>query len=203
MKKIFNKKQFLTVLLILITASFGFSQNFGLDLLKNSDLTLSCPFSVTTGDIFKFTKANVGPEVRIGTRLYKTKDNSFSMGLCTTYNFNAYLFNREEISKFYTHSLMEGMWMCFKLPEDFYILGDLGIGLGITKVTATDIRGAAVDNYFNSLIIGTTVVVTHRFFDIGKCTVFWNGGLETRIYIEQNSCFQSFGVIAGLTVKAR
>ena len=197
------KKNILIAMLVLGSSTWLFAGGFGTELLKNSDLSLSCPFSLVTGDMFKFTKADVGAEVRVGTNLVSTKNNFFTFGIATTYNINWYLFNREEIRKFYTHSILESVSFKFALPKDFFILADIGCGLGMTKVNAVSIDQKTVDNYFNSFVIGATVVVTHKIFNFGPCALNWNAGIESRFFIEQKSCFQSFGIVAGLTLKAR
>lgn len=203
MKKMFNKKLVVLFLSLFVSASLSYADNFGIDLLKNSSLSINCPFSITTGDIFKFAKANTGVEISIDTNLYGNKEDFISLGIFTTYNFNSCLFTREEISSFYTHSLIEGMWIKFLLPQDFVLKADIGIGLAFTKVSAKDIRGTVINDYFNSFVIGTTVVVTRQLFSFGPCAVLWDAGIETRIYIEKQSCFQSFGIVAGFIIKAR
>lgn len=197
------KKNILIAMFVWVTSTCLFAEGFGTELLRNSDFSLNCPFSLMTGDVFKFTKADVGAEVKIGTDLVSTKNNFFTFGIATTYNINWFLFNREEIRNFYMHSLVESLTFNFLIGNGFNLRLDVGCGIGISKINALSIDGKKLDNYYNSFVIASSLIMTHRLFDIGSCTLNWNAGIEAKFFLEEKSCFQSFGIVAGLMFKVR
>lgn len=188
-----------------VFTSTAYAQNFGTDILKHSDFTVSCPFSLTTGEIFNYSKSNVGIELRLGTELmnFEIRKKQISFGLCSTYNFNKYIFLREEIKTFNSNCFLEGIWIRFSLPKDLLLQADLNLGLAITEAKALSIDGKALDNYYNSLIFGSTVTVIKKLFEVGACQIDGSAGLELRGYFEKDSWFQSLGVIAGIKIKSR
>lgn len=200
-----NLRKFFVILMVSIFSGIGYAQNFGTEILKHSNLTVSCPFSLTTGDMFNYSKCNMGVEVRIGTELFdfKIKKTPVTMGLCTTYNYNKYLFVREEIRSFYSNCFLEGIWFQFPLKKDLMLQADLDIGLAITKAKALSIEGKTLENFYNSLIAGTTVVAIKNFFESNRLQIDGNAGLELRGYFEKESWFQSIGIIAGIMIRVK
>lgn len=200
-----NLRFSLIIFLFTIFSGIGYTQNFGSEVLKHSNLTVSCPFSITMGELHNYSKGNLGLEVRIGTELmnFKIQKTPVSMGLCTTYNYNKYLFVREEIRNFYSNCFLEGIWFQFPIWQDLMLQAELNLGLAITKAKALSIEGKSLENYYNSLVVGTTVVAVKKIYQSKNCQFNGTGGLELRGYIEQDSGSQTLGIKAGIMIKGK
>lgn len=197
--------EFFFIILIALFSKTAFAQNFGAEVLKHSSFTVSCPYSLTTGELFNYSKTNTGVEIRIGTELLNFNINKtpLTLGLCTTYNYNRYFFVREEIRSFYSNCFLEGIWFQFPLPKNFLLQADLNFGLAVTKAKALSIEGKSLENFYNSFIAGTTVVAIKELYAAGKIKINADAGIELRGYFEQDSWFQTVGIIAGIMIKAR
>lgn len=195
------KKSYLIILIMFLFISKGFAENFGDELLKHSSLSVSCPVSVTMGSIFNYAKLSTGTELKLCTELFENK--SYSTGICTAWNFNPYIIKREEISTFRTNVFSGGVWYKKPLENNCELMADVTLGLGVTRIDALSIDGKSINDYFNSFVIGTDVVVMKEFWHKNGISVLWNAGGEGRIHFEQASAYGTLGAVAGITVRAR
>jgi len=196
-------KKFLLVISIGLICSVSlFSQSFGMDLIRNSDLSVEVPFGLNEGQLRNYSKAETGVEVKLATTLGKINSKNISLGISTNFFYDSYVFKRDEIQSFYIRGLTEGLWGDFCLPHGFGLRGEIYGGFAVTKIKAESIYESKIDENYNCCIFGTSAIVRKKLFKAGTAEVYGNCGVNFRLLVEKKYTNFNTDIMAGFTVKA-
>jgi len=179
-----------------------FSEAFGLELIKNNDFSVDVPLGVNCGELWNYSKGHTGVEIKAATTLFEENSKNYSVGMCSTFFFNYYLFNREEIQDFYIRGFTEGIWCDFALENDLILRCEVYGGFAVTKIKAESIYENKINNNYNCLAFGTDATLRKKIFKAGPADIYGNCGLNLKFLAEDSSVNSNITLIAGLTFKA-
>lgn len=126
------------------------------------------------------------------------------LGTATRLGIKKNLNDRNEISDFWGTQIIQSIQATYPVNSESgnpFILGlDAGVGLGLTKLKAINIRDMEIDRWYTDILFRTEFSMTRSFFKNNSFDAKWKAGIPLTIQFEENSRNYFLGLNCGASI---
>lgn len=201
MKKI---KLFCLVVLFLLS-SFIFAddyykkqKDFFIDSLARTNISFSCVNSFPVKEFRDFTTYDLGAGCSSEYIFLPQFVSWVKLGYTGRFFYQNLFTPRQEISEFYSFTLVNGLIFKFSLPNKFVLQPEFDLGFAITKVSATSVNYETLSDIYYDFVLRTALSFRRPFVEFSWISFLWDVSPFYTWQFEQTKIAEYPGVNASI-----
>ena len=199
-----KKSSSIILLIILLANSIHAMDNSARNAISNYKAILETEVDKSFGPIVDFSKYQIQTNLVIERKFMYQFLTPLEFGSATRLGIKKNLNDRNEISDFWGTQIIQSIQATYTVNSKndipFILCLDTGVGLGLTKLKAINIRDIEIDRWYTDFLFRTEFSVTRSFFKNNNFDAKWKAGIPLTIQFEESNRNFFLGLNCGASI---
>ncbi len=172
--------------------------------ISNYKAILETEVDKSFGPIVDFSEYQIQTNLVIERKFMYQFLTPLEFGSATRIGIKKNLNDRDEISDFWGTQIIQSIQATYPVNSKndipFILCLDTGVGLGLTKLKAINIRDIEIDRWYTDFLFRSEFSVTRSFFKNNNFDAKWKAGIPLTIQFEESNRNYFLGINCGASI---